>query len=132
LAQRDGFSFSKSQALWLRYVADALSYTAGQPRLLMFYEELLEDRAAELERLADFIPVPAGGRPHSSTELHSFIEDTMQHHRATLREVMDSAQIGFPVRALYAALRGFGVRGREEVLEALGRCALDASAAAPR
>ena len=131
LERRDGFSLGKSQGLWLRYVADALSYTAGQPRLLVFYEDLLEDRSVELERLIDFLGVRPDGKPRlSGPELGSFIEDTLRHHRASLGEVMDNHQIVFPVRALYAALRAYGVRGKAEVLEALGRCALDASAAA--
>ena len=58
LEQRDKFSAEKSSDLWLTYVNYALEQSDGKPRLITFYEDLMDDCLSELRRLADFLGKP--------------------------------------------------------------------------
>ena len=129
LERRNGFSFAKSQDLWLRYVAAALANTSGHPRFLLFYEDLMADWSTEMRRLDRFLGTPQrGNRRGTRTLMAAFIEDTLHHHQTNLPDVMDEPHLAFPALAVYAALRSFGARGKETALDALSRHAVRASA----
>jgi hypothetical protein len=50
LRRRNGFSISKSVALWLRHVLEAEFHSRGMPRCIIFYESLLKNWRLEMSR----------------------------------------------------------------------------------
>jgi len=102
LQERDGFSIEKSGRLWLTHVTSALTHTAGNPRLIVAYEDVLTARDQEVQRLARFV-----GRPDLA-EVRSAIRESLrhdlQHHRASLEDTVTERRLLLPARALYAQL----------------------------
>lgn len=138
LQARDGFGLEKGGRLWLTYVEAALAHTAGEPRLILFYEDLLADPDVEVRRLATFL-----GRDEEASRVEvragisEYLRQEMQHHGASLSEVARESGLPFSAKALYAALRlafgaGPGGSGHKEALNgalaALGRAAQEAVA----
>jgi len=111
LEHRNNFSFEKGTRLWLTYMASALRHTAGQPRLFVFYEDLMEDWSKEIKRLADFL-----GRQNVTKDkavqssIQEFIELELQHYRTSLVDVIDEYNINFSVKSLYTVLRAYTLR----------------------
>ena len=106
LYRRDGFSAEKSVRLWLTYVASALAHTAGQPRLLLFYEDVMRNPQAELRRLARFVDAPELAEADTTqSAVREFVEEELQHHRTSVIDAADDGRLPFPVRSLYVALR---------------------------
>lgn len=117
LSGRDGFSFEKSSRLWLSYVASAFRHTSGKERMVLFYEDFMEDRADGIKRLAGFI-----GRPELSEDadlrrgIDGFAEKDLQHNSSGLSAVMDEDGLCFPAKALYLALM-LGIKGKGDCAE---------------
>jgi hypothetical protein len=61
LCLRDGMSSEKAERLWLTYVQSSLAHTSGQPRMFVFFEDIIDDWAQELQRMATFIGRPERG-----------------------------------------------------------------------
>jgi hypothetical protein len=106
LEHRDGLSVEKSSNLWFTYVSSALNQTEGKPRLVVFYEDLVDDCLRELPRLAEFL-----GRPERAQQVEvqeavlEFIEQGLQHYRASIEQATANPGIDFRARALYIAQR---------------------------
>ncbi|MQA73277.1 MAG: hypothetical protein GEU88_02810 [Solirubrobacterales bacterium] len=99
--------FDEGMWLWLTYVRAALAHTAGHPRQLVFYEDLMADPEPVVGRLARFI-----GTDRSDTaELEGRMairvarSEGLWHHRTAVPNVVDAGRLPFPVKALYLALR---------------------------
>jgi hypothetical protein len=106
LEHRDGLAAEKSLYLWLTYVCSALNHSEGKPRLLIFYEDLMDDCLRELQRLADFIGKHERAKQVEVQEaVQEFTEPELQHYRATIRPVQARSRIDLCARALYIALR---------------------------
>ena len=104
LRERNGLATEKSGFLWLTYAASALRWTSGRSRLLLFYEDVMQDRERELARLAAFVGAPdPDGR--IQPKLRDFLEDDLFHHRPRISQVVDDPDLPFPAKALYLALR---------------------------
>jgi hypothetical protein len=92
--------------LWLRYTHDALAYTLGHPRLLVFYSDVLGDWRSELRRLAAFVGVEeAVEHAEWLAEEDNTVDLDLAHHRRELFETMDDPRLAFPAKALYLTLR---------------------------
>jgi hypothetical protein len=146
LAQRDGLSIEKSAWLWLTYVSAALKYSDGKPRVVVFYEDLMEAPIKELPRLAEFL-----GKPERANEtlvhdaVAGFIEKGLQHHRSGFSEEGAMSAIELGARALYLSQRIAVTFSRkasdgqqefasqiQEAIEQLGQCSAQASGEASR
>lgn len=105
LRRRDQLSTEETFRLWLCYVAAALQYTEGKSRLVVFYEDLMNDGLGELPRLAEFLGVPERAQ---ETEVQKavaeFIEPGLQHFRPDPAAAGDS-QVELSASSLYADLR---------------------------
>jgi len=103
LQARDGFPIEKGGALWVDHVSAALTYTSGEPRVLVSYDDLIERQDVEVDRLASFI-----GRPSSTASsqpaLRSATDLTLRHHRTQINSVITDRQLPFPSKALYLSL----------------------------
>jgi hypothetical protein len=127
----DSVPFEQGVELWLTYVRGALAATAGHPRHLVFYEDLMADPEPVVRELARFI-----GREKSSdaesdvrTAIGIAVTGGLWHHRTAVPNVVDASRLPFHVKAFYLALRQF-VPGVEtvgpEALDLLGAYAADA------
>jgi glycosyltransferase involved in cell wall biosynthesis len=111
LERRDNFPFEKGVQLWLAHVTSVLRHTTGQPRLFVFYEDLMEDWPTEIKRLANFL-----GKPELAEEeairsaIQEFIEEELQHHRTSLVDAIDEPKFSFPAKALYVVLRAYAMQ----------------------
>jgi len=129
--EEDTLPLEQGIELWLTYVRAALAASAGHPRHLVFYEDLMADPEPVVRELARFI-----GRDRSDAaekEIHAAITvavtDSLWHHRTAVPNVIDASRLPFHIKAFYLALRQF-VPGTEtvgaEALDLLGAYAEDA------
>src|SRR5207249_6849062 len=129
--RRDAFSAEKSARLWLTYMASALAHTAGQPRMIVFYEDVMWNRQAELRRLARFVDAhDLAESDATQSAVREFVEEELQHHRTSVIDATDDGTLPFSAKSLYVTLRLYaeldrdGVGGRS-VSEAVLRDCVD-------
>ena len=116
LEQRDSLSAEKSSHLWLTYVNSALEHSDGRPRLVIFYEDLMDDCLRELQRLAEFLGKPERAEQVDVQEaVQEFIEKGLQHYRTSIVQATASPRIALRARALYIAQRISVSFGRKEI-----------------
>jgi hypothetical protein len=118
LDRREGFSAEKSARLWLTYVASALAHTAGQPRLFVFYEDVMRNWQAELRRLARFVDAPElAEQDATQSAVRESVEEELQHHRTSAIDAADDGTLPFPAKSLYVALRLYAELDRDGVTD---------------
>jgi len=106
LAHRDSFSAGKSSNLWVRYVESGLAHSDGQPRLILFYEDLMADWLTELRRLTAFLGMPERAEhPELQDAVQKFIEQGLQHHRTSLVQTVANTGITSRAKALFITQR---------------------------
>jgi hypothetical protein len=141
LEHRDNLSAEKSALLWLTYVSAALHHSEGKPRLVIFYEDLMDDCLRQLQRLAEFLGKPERAKQVEVQEAaQEFIEPGLQHYRSAIEQATASSRTDLCARALYLAQRISASFGRKEfkgqqgldnqidkALDALGRYSIQAS-----
>lgn len=103
LHARDGFSIEKGASLWIDHVRAALMHSAGKPRLLVSYDDLIERQEIEVARLAAFIGRPAPAE--SRLAVRSLTDTNLRHHRTPMVAVINDPRLPFPAKALYLSLR---------------------------
>ena len=127
----DMVPFQRGIELWLSYVRAALGATAGHPRHLVFYEDLMADPEPVVRELARFIGRERSDDAESDIRTANSVAVTegLWHHRTAVPNVVDASRVPFHVKAFYLALRQF-VPGVEavgaEALDLLGAYAADA------
>ncbi|MDQ3122337.1 MAG: sulfotransferase [Actinomycetota bacterium] len=85
--------------LWLRYTSDALEQTREHARLLIFYDDLIDDPLGESERLAAFTDTSQGLTPDRRRTIAEFLRPSLRHQRPR-EDVGEHAAF-----ALYSRLR---------------------------
>lgn len=121
----DTVAFEQGVELWLTYVRGALAATAGHPRHLVFYEDLMTDPEPVVRELARFVGLDKSGDAEADLRAAIGIAVTggLWHHRTAVPNVVDDSRLPFHVKAFYLALRQF-VQGVEtvgpEALDLLG------------
>jgi hypothetical protein len=111
LERRNGMSAATAERLWLAHVHASLTHTSGQTRMFVFYEDIMLDPAAELDRMAGFIGrLEAREDPSTRAALAAFVEERFCHHRVSLEELADDHRISFAAKSLYLAARGLAPR----------------------
>jgi hypothetical protein len=121
----DTVPFEQGVELWLTYVRGALANTAGHPRHLVFYEDLMTDPEPVVRELAEFIGLDTSGDAESDlrTAIGIAVTGGLWHHQTAVPNVIDASRLPFHVKAYYLALRQF-VQGVEtvgsEALDLLG------------
>ena len=118
LEHRDGLSAKQSSDLWFTYVSSALNHSEGKQRLVIFYEDLMEDCLREMQRLADFLGEPGRARQVDvQGAVRQFVEKGLQHHHASVMQAAASPVIDPRARALYVAERISVTLGRKDIDE---------------
>jgi hypothetical protein len=109
LERRNGFAFEKSAGIWLSYNQSALAATADSPKLIVFYEDLMDDHVRQLPRIARFLGMPERARLGKvRSSVRAFVDGTLQHHRTDLPESMSDGGPSFASQALFVCLRASG------------------------
>ena len=81
LQRRDDLSPLRGMYLWLAYMQAALRDTAGQPRIIVIYDELLDDCKRELDRLGAFIGRrEQAEQPETIQAARDFVDIGLRHH----------------------------------------------------
>lgn len=106
LERRDGLSGQESFRLWLTYVSSALHRTEGKTRLVVFYEDLMNDGLGELPRLAEYLGVrERADQVEVRKAVAEFIEPGLQHFRANVLPAAAEPGAEMSASSLYADLR---------------------------
>jgi GT2 family glycosyltransferase len=106
LEKREGFPIEKSIRLWQVYTGAAIEQTAGRPRLVLFYEDVIRSHREEVSRLARFVGRPAAlEQPGIPAAIEDFIDSEFHRHRASLINTLDNPNVLFPAKAFYFAVR---------------------------
>ena len=83
LDKRDGFSWQKSELLWLQHTLEAEFHTRDGPRVVVTFDQFLEDWQDTLRRLQRAIglpwPVPA---ETAAERIAKYVDPGKRHHRA--------------------------------------------------
>ena len=123
LSRRDHMSSAKAERLWLTHVQSSLAHTSGQPRLFVFYDDIMHDWAPEVRRIAAFIGCPErADDPDVLAAVGTFLDRELCHHRMTIEDLAANQRVSFAVSGLYLALRSQTPRrtGTEEALPLTG------------
>ncbi len=105
LAARDGFEPDKSYCLWLDHMAASLAGTRGARRLVVDYDRLMDQPAAELARLSGFLALDRAADTAALDACRDgFLDESLRHSRFT---AADPADAGLPqgVVELYNGLQ---------------------------
>jgi hypothetical protein len=101
----------KAERLWLTHVQSSLAHTSGQPRMFVFYEDIISDWASELRRMAAFIGAPERAEdPRVNASVDEFLEKELCHHRMSMEDLAGNPRMSFATKGLYLALRGHATR----------------------
>jgi hypothetical protein len=111
LSLRDGMSAEKAERLWLTHVQSSLAHTSGRRRMFVFYEDIIEDWAPDLRRMAAFIGRPERAEdPRVRALVGEFLEKELCHHRMSMEDLAGNPRISFATKGLYLTLRGHAPR----------------------
>jgi hypothetical protein len=106
LLRRNGLHFLEAEQLWLAYTQAALAHTASHRRLLVFYEDLLDDCRPQLRRLAAFLDHPERAEePRVQAAVAGFIDRELWHHRHRPESVTASPRLSLATKSLYSLVR---------------------------
>jgi hypothetical protein len=98
LEERDGFAFDKAVGLWLAYVISALESTASKNRLIIWYEDLLAEPDREIDRLSEFLGLPASASRADSID--RALQPSLRHHHASFGEVIADPRLPLAARTI--------------------------------
>jgi hypothetical protein len=118
LQRRNGYSLAKGLHLWVASIHSALLYTAGGPRTLVFFEDILADWQPEVRRLAGFLGMSEGGEhPDVQEAIAAFIDKNLRHHH---RDALPTDQVALDAagRALAVAQDVYARLRQARVVEA--------------
>lgn len=91
---------------WIHHTTQAVNATAGQPRLVVFFEDILADPIGQVRRMAGFIGVPHRLQdPDLRRSVEQVVDTGLCHHHAGERELFSSKSVTLPARLAYLALR---------------------------
>jgi GT2 family glycosyltransferase len=104
----------KAMDLWHMYTKAAVDYSAGHSRILLFYEDFMDDPPIQLQRLAEFFSGSEGKAPKITLDaMHAVMAEELHHHRTSVEDVVDHASLAFPAKSLYLVLRLITISNRE-------------------
>jgi hypothetical protein len=108
LSRRDGVDTQIALLVWLRHVLEAERATRGRARMVVSYEQVLDQWAGVADRAARELGVVW---PRSalgiSEEVEGFLSHDLRHHRRSDRAVVDNPLMSGWVRRTYALLLGW-------------------------
>jgi hypothetical protein len=115
LARIHGLSAWKSGKLWVEHVRAALEHTATERRLILFYEDFVDDWRSSVARISGFLDITTD-QEEAQARLEEFVEAGMEHHRTAVLEAVEDVEVSYSARSLYLALRLYDYYQRKESL----------------
>lgn len=105
LEQRDGFSQEKGVGLWVAYMRAALRGSTGAHRLFVSFDDVIEQPAIELARMAAFLsrePAPASASMGAAAACG---DPALRHHHADAAGLAGDPAVSVAAKSLYVSLR---------------------------
>ncbi|MHC1480405.1 sulfotransferase family protein [Frateuria aurantia] len=103
LHQRDKFRMTKSHLLWLGHVIPAVAETAESPRVVVDYDRVISQPAAELTRIADGLGLDLN-RPEIVHYQSQFLDATLRHATFSLEDLEQATDCPALVKDIYPML----------------------------
>ncbi|MDR6225283.1 sulfotransferase family protein [Desmospora profundinema] len=101
LKQRNGFPIKKSLNLWTHYTLSSLFWTARSKRVIVHYNQLLQDWESQLQKVAEGLDIPwpeEEGKLKKSMD--AFLDSDLQHNKSTIGE-LDVKRVSQSVKTIY-------------------------------
>lgn len=112
LARRDGADAQVALLVWLRHVLEAEVATRGRARLVVRYDQVLDQWAQVAQRVERELGVAWPCSPLGAGEaVEAFLSQDLRHHRRSDRAVVDNPMISAWVRRAYGVLLGWAEGG---------------------
>ena len=107
LSARNGFKPEKSCLLWLQHLVCAIRDTQGKARVVVDYDALIADSAAQLRRIAATLelPVTPATQQAISEYADGFLAESLRHSVEDPAELRNDPRIGELVARTYGLLR---------------------------
>ncbi len=104
LHARDGLDEATGIDLWMRHTVAALDGHSTMP-LLVLYDDLVNDPASEVARIAGFLELDTSSSAVTRARAHLEDNAGLRHHRTTFGEMCAAPGASFAAVALYAVLQ---------------------------
>ncbi|GAB3394572.1 glycosyltransferase [Azotobacter armeniacus] len=105
LAKRDGFALEKAYQLWLEHMLASLEGTQNHPRIVVDYDLLIEEPAAQLQRIAETLGFEFDASSQGFAEYkEEFLEEGLRHSRFAAADLRLDKAAPPQVEELYGAL----------------------------
>lgn len=113
LEKRNLFSHEKSELLWLQHTVEAERNTRGRNRVVLTFDQLMEDWASTVRRVQQALGMPWPVPPErAAAQVGQFVDPGKRHHRAA-----DTAGLSAWTRETYESLL-FGSMGDDARMRA--------------
>jgi hypothetical protein len=106
LRKRDNLEATLGLMLWLKYNWAAVENTEGRQRVCVSYRKLMEQPAAELERISQAIDLvtPAPSTPALYEYVNEFLSPSLRHNRISDNEIQRASNVPGAISGLYELL----------------------------
>jgi len=103
LSRRDGFDQVKSLQLWLKHTYSAVKHTEGLQRVIVRYEDVVDDPETQLSRIARALDLkmPSAGSEAMQTYTKEFLDPALHRNRISARELGRSDNVPDVVEDLF-------------------------------
>jgi hypothetical protein len=118
LAARDHMMIEHGVYLWHHYMRDAIKHTAGQSRLLTFYEDYFRNPEWEVARLVDFCGLATP--PHDSPAWSAIVQE-LQHHRTDATDLIGETAVAVESKLLYLSMRALTLPSVSTAIDGMPR-----------
>jgi hypothetical protein len=117
LRRRDGFSITKSVALWLRHVLEAEFYSRGMPRCIISYQNLMQDWRRQIARASETTGIvwPSDSET-SAKSIEKFLSMDLYHEKNESGELEKHPDILFLAAETYRLLSEISKPGADSDL----------------
>lgn len=105
LDRRDGIPRETSLHLWMRSYLEAERDSRGRPRLILAYDDLLEDWRSAVGRMGEGLQLRwSTPLAEAAPRIDEFISPTHRHHTASEFDVIADPELRSAVRGMYERL----------------------------
>lgn len=95
LFERNEFSSEKALFLWEMYQISAIDYTNHGKRLIVEFDEILDNTKYQLERMATFLDISGPGENQTLFESYAdeFVSNELRHNNCQVSDLNDSVPL---------------------------------------
>jgi GT2 family glycosyltransferase/glycosyltransferase involved in cell wall biosynthesis len=106
LAARNGIGARRAHVLWLLHMTESVLHTRGRPRVCIDYDDLVDDPARQLDRVAGALGLPTPDSvPEAVDEFtERFLSDTLRNSRYAPADLELDATVSTLASSAYATL----------------------------